>query len=88
MFRRRKHAISEASRDVPVGLFCFDLLYADGEYLTRLPYPQRRARLAQAITPAAGLQLTTAVRSALPATSTPPSSRRSRTAARGCCASQ
>jgi DNA ligase-1 len=62
MFRRRKHGISAASRDVPVGLFCFDLLYADGEDLTRLSYPQRRARLAQAITPAAGLALTTAVR--------------------------
>jgi DNA ligase-1 len=62
MFRRRKHGISEASRDVPVGVFCFDLLYADGEDLTRLSYPQRRARLGQAITPAVGLQLTTAVR--------------------------
>ena len=40
MFRRRKHGISEAVRDVPVGLFCFDLLYADGEDLTRLPYPR------------------------------------------------
>ena len=60
MFRRRRHGISEAARDVPVGLFCFELLYADGEDLTRLPYPQRRARLAEAITPSAGLQLTTA----------------------------
>jgi len=36
MFRRRKHGINEAVRDVPVGLFCFELLYADGEDLTRL----------------------------------------------------
>jgi hypothetical protein len=35
MFRRRKHGIAEAARDVPVGLFCFELLYADGEDLTR-----------------------------------------------------
>ena len=50
MFRRRKYGIAEAVRDVPVGLFCFELLYADGQDLTTLPYPQRRARLAEAIT--------------------------------------
>lgn len=60
MFRRRKYGISDAVRDVPVGLFCFELLYADGEDLTQLPYPQRRARLAAAITPAPQLRLTTA----------------------------
>jgi DNA ligase-1 len=60
MYRRRKHGIEAAMRDVPVGLFCFELLYADGEDLTRLSYPQRRARLAEAITPSAQLRLTTA----------------------------
>jgi DNA ligase-1 len=60
MYRRRRHGIAEAARDVPVSLFCFDLLYADGEDLTRLPYPQRRARLAEAITPSPRLQLATA----------------------------
>jgi DNA ligase-1 len=60
MFRRRKHGISDAIRDVPVGLFCFELLYADGADLTQLPYPERRARLAAAITPAPQLRLTTA----------------------------
>jgi DNA ligase 1 len=60
MFRRRKYGIDEAMRDVPVGLFCFELLYADGQDLTRLPYPQRRAALAAAITPSARLRLTTA----------------------------
>src|SRR5499427_6264741 len=60
MFRRRKYGISEAVRDVPVGLFCFELLYADGQDLTRLPYPERRARLAEAITIAPRLRLTTA----------------------------
>jgi DNA ligase-1 len=59
MFRRRKHGIAEAVRDVPVSLFCFDPLYADGEDLTRLPYTQRRERLAQAISLSAQLQLTT-----------------------------
>ena len=60
MFRRRKHGIAEAVRDVPVSLFCFELLYADGEDLTRLSYPQRRARLAEAITLSDQLRLTTA----------------------------
>ena len=60
MLRRRKHGIDQAVRDVPVGLFCFELLYADGEDLTRLPYPERRARLARAITVGPRLRLTTA----------------------------
>jgi DNA ligase-1 len=62
MYRRRKHGIAEAARDVPVSLFCFDLLYADGEDLTRLPYPQRRARLAEAIDASPQLRLATAAR--------------------------
>ena len=58
MLRRRKHGIDQARRDVPVGLFCFELLYADGQDLTQRPYPQRRAALAAAITPSARLRLT------------------------------
>jgi len=60
MFRRRRHGIDQAVLDVPVGLFCFELLYADGQDLTRLPYPQRRAALAAAITVSDRLRLTTA----------------------------
>jgi len=67
MFRRRKYGISEAVRDVPVGLFCFELLYADGQDLTRLSYPERRARLAEAITVAPRLRLTTATGVTTPA---------------------
>jgi DNA ligase 1 len=61
MFRRRKYGIAEAARDVPVGLFCFELLYADGEDLTRMPYLDRRARLAEAVTLSDRLRLTTAL---------------------------
>jgi DNA ligase 1 len=61
MFRRRKHGIAEAARDVPVGLFCFELLYADGEDLTRMPYLDRRRRLADAVTLSDRLRLTTAL---------------------------
>ncbi|MBV9093676.1 MAG: ATP-dependent DNA ligase [Streptosporangiaceae bacterium] len=60
MFRRRKYGIAEAVRDVPVGLFCFELLYADGQDLTTLPYPERRAALAEAIAVSPRLRLTTA----------------------------
>jgi DNA ligase-1 len=50
-----------------VGLFCFELLYADGQDLTRFSYPQRRAALAQAITVSPQLQLTTAIQVSTPA---------------------
>src|SRR5215212_3786213 len=59
MFRRRKHGIAQAAQDVPVGLFCFELLYADGDDLTDQPYPERRARLAEALTLSDRLRLTT-----------------------------
>jgi DNA ligase-1 len=67
MFRRRKYGITEAISDVPVSLFCFDLLYADGQDLTRLPYLERRAALRQAITPSPQLRLATAVEVSDPA---------------------
>src|SRR5215468_2603260 len=67
MFRRRKYGISDAVRDIPVSLFCFELLYADGQDLTMLSYPQRRARLAEAITASPRLRLTTAAEVATPA---------------------
>jgi DNA ligase-1 len=60
MTRRRKHGIAEAALEVPVGLFCFELLFADGQDLTQRPYPERRARLAEAITVSPQLRLTTA----------------------------
>ena len=61
MFRRRKHGIAEAARDVPVGLFCFELLYADGQDLTSLSYLDRRTRLAEAVRLSDRLRLTTAL---------------------------
>jgi DNA ligase-1 len=60
MFRRRKYGITEAVSDFPVSMFCFELLYADGDDLTRLPYLERRARLAEAITASPRLRLATA----------------------------
>ena len=60
MHRRRKHGIAEAIQEWPVSLFCFDLLYADGTDLTRLPYLERRARLEAAVRPSPRLRLATA----------------------------
>ena len=60
MYRRRTHGIAEAAAEVPVSLFCFDLLYADGEDLTHLGYLQRRERLAAAVTTSGPLRLATA----------------------------
>ena len=60
MHRRRKHGIAEAIDEWPVSLYCFDLLYADGEDLTRLPYPERRARLEAAVATSPRLRLATA----------------------------
>jgi DNA ligase-1 len=60
MYRRRTHGITEAATQVPVSLFCFDLLYADGEDLTHLGYLQRRERLAAAVIPSGPLRLATA----------------------------
>jgi DNA ligase-1 len=67
MLRRRKYGIDQAVQDVPVGLFCFELLYADGQDLTQLPYPERRARLASAVTLGPRLRLTTATEVSDPA---------------------
>lgn len=67
MLRRRKHGIDQAMRDVPVGLFCFEMLYADGEDLTMLPYPRRRAALEAALTLSPRLRLTTAAEVSDPA---------------------
>jgi ATP-dependent DNA ligase len=51
-------------------LYCFELLYADGTDLTRLPYLERRSRLAEAITPSARLRLATATAPSAPTPST------------------
>jgi DNA ligase 1 len=60
MSRRRTHGITEAAAQVPVSMFCFDLLYVDGEDLTHLGYLRRRERLAGAITTSGPLRLATA----------------------------
>ena len=57
MRRKRKHGVAEAAAALPASLHAFDLLYVDGEDFTRLPYPERRARLEQVIAPGPRVQL-------------------------------
>ncbi|NLB75359.1 MAG: ATP-dependent DNA ligase [Crenarchaeota archaeon] len=45
MHRRRKYGVEAAITQYPISLFSFDLLYVDGEDLTKQPLPQRRKRL-------------------------------------------
>lgn len=45
MQRKRKHGIEKAKRELPLNLFCFDLLYLNGRDYTTEPYRKRRAAL-------------------------------------------
>jgi len=45
MQRRRKYRIEEMMEKLPIAIFLFECLYADGEDLTLKPYSVRRARL-------------------------------------------
>ena len=61
MHRRRKYGIEEAMEQYPIALFCFDLLYADGEDYTLKPLPQRRRKLEKAIKRSERVQLSQAM---------------------------
>lgn len=45
MRRKRKHGINEKAEELPLNLFCFDLLYLDGKDYTTEPYKVRRKKL-------------------------------------------
>ncbi len=47
MQRKRKHGVAEKASELPLKLFCFELLELDGEDYTRKPYRERRAKLAK-----------------------------------------
>lgn len=42
MHRRRKHGIEQASKELPLNLFCFDIMYLEGKDLTGKSYKERR----------------------------------------------
>ncbi len=49
MQRRRKYKIEEMMEKLPITIFLFDCLYADGKDYTPEPYPVRKAKLAEII---------------------------------------
>ena len=49
--RRRKHQVAEMAQELPLRLFLFDLLYADGVDYTTRPYSERRAALERLVAP-------------------------------------
>jgi DNA ligase-1 len=55
--RGRKHGLEDAIEDYPVRIFLFDCLYIDGEDLTQVPFPERRARLESAFREGEGTTL-------------------------------
>ena len=57
--RRKKHGMDEAVRDVPVRIFMFDMLYADGEDWTPRSYLERRAALEEGFEIGDNVQMTT-----------------------------
>ena len=48
--RGRKHDVEAMTKEVPVTVYLFDLLFKDGEDYTNHPYPQRRKTLEQCVT--------------------------------------
>ncbi len=57
--RRKKHGMDEAVRDVPVRIFMFDLLFADGTDRTHDPYESRRGSLESGFEIGGQVQMTT-----------------------------
>ncbi|MEM2949398.1 MAG: ATP-dependent DNA ligase [Candidatus Bilamarchaeaceae archaeon] len=47
--RKRKYGVEEAKKELPLNLFCFDLLYLNGKDYTTEPYSKRRAALEKVI---------------------------------------
>ncbi|HWE62895.1 MAG TPA: ATP-dependent DNA ligase [Chloroflexota bacterium] len=51
MRRRRKHGVDTAAAALPLRLFAFDILYADGEIVTGRGYDERHALLMRLVQP-------------------------------------
>src|SRR5215216_1824991 len=47
--RRRKHGVEETAAELPLRLFAFDVLYADGESVMERSYSERHAKLEYAV---------------------------------------
>lgn len=55
--RGRKYDLKRMSEEVPVTLFLFDLLYANGQGMTSMPYTERRKQLLSMVQPSEHLKL-------------------------------
>jgi DNA ligase-1 len=49
MQRKRKHSVEEMSKEIPLTMFAFDILYVDGSSLMDLPYSERSRILEKTI---------------------------------------
>ncbi len=47
--RGRKYELEKMVEEIPIGVFLFDLLYADGTDYTRVAYPERRGTLGRLV---------------------------------------
>jgi bifunctional non-homologous end joining protein LigD len=56
-----KSEVDRVRREVPVQLFVFDVLWLDGQDLTKLPLTERRARLEEVVVPGKGIDVTLVV---------------------------
>jgi DNA ligase-1 len=59
--RKRKHGIEEASRQVPLKFFVFDLLYLNGKSLLGLPLSERKKKLVEVIGKGKELELSVGI---------------------------
>ena len=57
--RRKKHGMDETVKEIPVRIFMFDMLYADGRDWTSEPYLDRRAALEDGFEIGDNVQMTT-----------------------------
>lgn len=57
--RRKKHGMDETVKEVPVRIFMFDMLFADGEDWTSRPYLERREALESGFEIGDNVQMTT-----------------------------
>jgi DNA ligase-1 len=62
----RKYDIEEKAREIPLILYLFDLLYADGEDLMNVPQAARRKRLERLFRPTGRVQMTEVIVSGEP----------------------
>ncbi len=59
--RKRKHGVEEKTRELPLKLFAFDLLQADGKDFTNAPYKERRKALSELVSKGKTIELSQSI---------------------------